>query len=535
MNWANKYLIIFLILLVTGSYGIAACSDFEIDGTYEASVDLPTIYFLLKDTPEGPPRTSLANGGEFAVNYGYLDTGASGILLSRETAEDMQVAIDANAIFVDTGIGGDEYFNVSEPLYVGTLDSGSETPENPDIYSLNGPWRFQVNQEYVDPLLGESLDVLGIPVMAGKTVVITPIKDFNIFPELTGDEFGMMGTTAKIVDSNDGNIPGTDFQVSLRFEKYINPSNPLNIPPLPVLAYNPVIDNITVERGGLDSTGNWLFDTGAQISMISVSQGMRLGLVDSDGNAIVPVDFSVPIGGIGGEVNLPGFTLDKLSVPTLNGFNLVFLNARVCVHDIGILDERSGEFIILDGVFGDNFICASYDTNSVEANSLDLNISSTPFDNIVIDTRRGLLGFDVNSAYSVPSCRSTDLNADCIVDINDLATFSRNWLRTDCNSGNGFCQGADIDKDGKVNFSDYVIFADDWQSRKCQYICGSEARPYPAADLTHDCVVNIYDLEIIAAEWLNTCDWLNFNCRGGDYNRDGILNFKDFAVFANGW
>ena len=34
----------------------------------------------------------------------------------------MQIAIDANAQFVDTGIGGDEYFDVSEPLYIGTAD-----------------------------------------------------------------------------------------------------------------------------------------------------------------------------------------------------------------------------------------------------------------------------------------------------------------------------------------------------------------------------------------------------------------------------
>jgi hypothetical protein len=524
MIWANKYIVISLILSAISGYCIAECSDFEIDGTYEASIDIPRIYFLLKDSPEGPPRLV---DGVFELNYGYLDTGASGILMSRETADTMQIAVDANAVFVDTGIGGDEFFYVSEPLYIGTLSFDSDIPENPDIYHLYPQWRFQVSQEYVDPLLGEPLDVLGIPVMAGRTVVLKPITDFNIFDE-SGDSSGSMYFTADIMDSNDANIPATDFQVALRFEKYINPSNPKNIPPLPVQAYNPVIDNITIERGGLNSMGNWLFDTGAMTSIISVSQGMALGLVDANGDPIVPMDFLLSIGGIGGEVEIPGFILDKLSVPTLNGFNLVFLNARVCVHDIGILDERSGEFIILDGVFGDNFINASMNIDTWD-------ISSTPFDNIVIDTRRGLLGFDVNSVYPVPSCRFTDLNADCIVDINDLATFSRNWLRTDCSSGNGFCQGADIDKDGKVNFSDYVIFADDWQSRKCQYACGSERKPYPAADLTHDCVVNIYDLEILAAEWLNTCNWLNFNCRGADFGRDGIVNFKDFAVFANGW
>jgi hypothetical protein len=516
-----KYLAIFLILLAAGSRGAAVCSDFEIDGTYEASLDLPQIYFLLKYSPEEPP---ILVEGEFMPNYAYLDTGASGILMSRGTADIMGIVIDANAVFVDTGVGGDEFFDVSEPLYIGTADGYSETPENPDIYRLCPQWRFQVSQEDGD----YPIDVLGIPVMAGRTAVITPVKDFDIFGG-EGD-IDRWYTSANIVESNDANIPTTDFQVALRFEKYINPSNPLNVPPLPVLAYNPVIDNITIERGGISSTGNWLFDTGGQVSVISVAQGITLGLVDANGDPIVPANFYVGIGGIGGEVNLPGFTLDRLSVPTLNGFNLVFLNARVCVHDIGVLDERSGDFIILDGVFGDNFICSTIDTNSLE-----FDISSTPFDNIVIDTRRGLLGFDVNSVYPVPMCRFTDLNNDCDVDITDLANFSLYWLAADCNSSNGFCEGADIDRNGKVNYEDYAILADDWQSRKCQYACGSEKRPFADADLTHDCVVDIYDLEIITDEWLNACDWLNFNCRGGDFDRDGILNFKDFAEFAHSW
>jgi len=450
-----RYLAIFLILLAAGSRGAAVCSDFEIEGTYEASIDLPRILFLLKHSPNEPP---IEVDGFFELNYAYLDTGASGILLSRETAETMQITIDANAQFVDTGIGGDEFFNVSEPLYIGTTDYYSDEAENPDIYRLCPQWRFQVSREYADELFGEPIDVLGMPVMAGYTIVLKPISDIDLedIRYFTGD----------IREPNDPNIPATDFQVALRLEKYINPSNPLNIPPLPVLAYNPVIDNITIERDGVSSTGNWLFDTGGTVSVISVAQGMALGLVDANGEPITEADFYIPIGGIGGSLELPGFILDRLSVPTLNGFNMVFIGARVCVHDIGVLDERSGEFIILDGVFGDNFICASMDMATWD-------FSSTPFDNIVLDTRNALLGFDVNSIYPVPSCSVTG--------------------------------------------------------------CGSETNPFVGADLTRDCVVDIYDLEIIADEWLSACDWLNFNCRGGDFDRDGIFNFKDFAEFAHSW
>ena len=511
------------ISLFLSAVVLAACEDFEIEGTYEASIDLPRILFLLKHSPNEPP---IGVEGEFALNYAYLDTGASGILLSRETADAMQITVDANAQFVDTGIGGDEYFDVSEPLYIGTADYEALDPNDPNIYYLHGPWRFQVSREYAEL---EPLDVLGIPVMAGRTVVLRPIRDFNLFGE---DEEESLYFTADIKDPNDPNIPAVDFQVALRFEKYISPSNPSNLSPLPVLAYNPVIDNITIERDGNSSTGNWLFDTGGSVSVISSDQAMTLGLVDEEGEPLVEPDFYVSIGGVGGEVNLPGFIIDKLSVPTLSDFNLVFLNARVCVRDIGIWDEDTGDFTFLDGVFGSNFICASF---TFDPETLDLEISSTPFDNIVIDTRNALLGFDVAPEYSLPTCQFTDLNADCRVDTIDFSLFAQHWRRTDCSSDNGFCSGADIDVDGSVNFSDLVLLANDWLKNECQYPCGSEKRPYPVADLTHDCCVDISDLMVFTEEWLNSCDWLNFNCRDADLHRDGILNFKDFATFSANW
>ncbi|MHB0946562.1 MAG: hypothetical protein ACYC3B_05290 [Sedimentisphaerales bacterium] len=520
--FSRKYILSLVVILSAAVSSWAVCEDFEIDGTYEAAIDLPRIYFLLKNSPNEPP---IEVDGAFEINYAFLDTGASGILLSRETVDIMQIDVDPNAQFVDTGVGGDEYFDVSEPLYIGTADYDSDDPYNTDIYKIYKQWRFQVKQEYADDLLGEAIDVIGVPVMAGKVAVLKPIADFNVSGE--GD-IEAMYFRANIVEANDANIPPTDFQVALRFEKYINPSNPENIPPLPVLAYNPMIDNVVVEHNGVSTKANLLLDTGGTISIISVARGMDLGLVDANGDPIVDYAFSIPIGGIGGTVELPGFILDKLSVPTLSGFNLVYLHARVCVHDIGILDEATGNFIILDGIFGDNFMCASMDMETWD-------ISSTPFDNIVIDMKNGLLGFDVNPAYPLPVCRFTDLNSDCAVNNTDLQILCQNWLRLDCNEQNGFCGGADIDEGGAVDNGDYVFFANDWGSTVCQSRCGSKRMPRPPGDLTGDCKVDLLDLYIIAAEWLNSCDWLNFNCRGGDFDRDGILNLKDFNRFSQHW
>jgi hypothetical protein len=49
----------------------------------------------------------------------------------------------------------------------------------------------------------------------------------------------------------------------------------------------------------------------------------------------------------------------------------------------------------------------------------------------------------------------------------------------------------------------------------------------PLVDFNHDCIVDIYDLQTFAYGWLYE--------NGPDLNGDAILNFADFAVFANYW
>jgi hypothetical protein len=501
------------------AYALANPADLEIDGTYEAALDLPRIYFLLQHDANGPP---IYVDGSFELNYAFLDTGASGLLLSRETADIMGIATDPNALFVDTGVAGNEYFDVSEPLYIGVADFAADNPDDTSIYKLSGPWRFQVKQAYDE--LGDPIDVLGIPLMAGKTVVLNAgaTNDLSYF-------------TADIKEASDYNVPAADFVVPLRFEKYLYPDNPENIPPLPAMAYNPVIDNITVSVNGSDSTGTWLFDTGATISLISVEQGMKLGLVDANGEPLITPDFEVPIGGIGGEVDVPGFTIDSITVPTLSGFNLVYKNARVAVHDIVIYDEALNDFVVLDGVLGSNFLCATMNLDTWD-------ISGTIFDRIIIDTRNALLGFDVNEIYAVPHCGDAnhpipagDINGDCKVNMLDMQALALSWLDTVCASANNFCGGSDIGRDGKVNLVDYSSLAAAWGKSAFISHCGDAENPWRTNDFNRDCSVDWNDIRILADEWLNSCDWLNWNCRGADINKDGLTNLVDVSKAAANW
>jgi hypothetical protein len=341
-----------LALIVVASFTevcVCAEKDLVLRGVSEAAIDLPRVLFMLKRQADGP---ALGPGGRFEVNYAFLDTGASGILLSRETASLLGVGVEPNARFVDIGIGGDEYFDVSEPLYIGLADYEEKNPQEPDVYKVLGPGRVQVKKEPAG-LLGQPLDIMGVPVIAGRIVVLN-----------SGATNDLGHFAAEIKEPGDPSIPKVDLTVALRFENFLNPNNPKNIPPLPSLSHNPVIDNIVIGNRGKRSKGNWLFDTGATVSFISTDQAKRIGLMDKNGRPLVTRAFSVPVGGVGAMVEIPGFEIDELTVPTLSS----------------------------------NFLCATAKMEDL----FSLDIGKTAFEKIVLDMRQGLLGFDINDGYRLP-------------------------------------------------------------------------------------------------------------------------------------
>jgi hypothetical protein len=563
----------FLLIMLITSECLGTQGDFVIDNVFETALEIPRILYLMKRDPNGP-ALELVNGSnsdldgldgwedlfddlfgggwdnwfdwgdlldidgltqdQYEINWGYLDTGASGLLLSKETASYFGVAIDPGAQYVDVGVGGMEYFDISEPLYLGTLDYHDPYPEDQTRYRVDGPWRFQVKKELNTEVLTEPFDLIGTPAMMGATVVMYSRGPSNL-AGFTGDIDNWTGDIryfeARITDSNDPTIPVSDMVIPLRFEKFIMPHDPLQVPPLPTLAYNPVIDNITAEYQGKTSTGTWLFDTGAQLSVISYDQAKTLGLVDANGTYLTEPGFYAALGGVGEEgiVELPGFQIDRLIVPTLNGYNLVWKNAQLVVHDIGIIDEDTGEFILLDGVYGSNFLCAT-----LEMATLD--IIDTPFDYIIVDTRKGLLGLDVNDLLPLPRCGDADhplvpgdITGDCHVDGSDLAMLCSEWLSEGCDSQNDSCGGTDLDGNGQTAFGDLAQLGADWGYNAFASSCGDIRHPWPPGDLNRDCHVDLQDLDILIDEWLNTCTWLNWQCRGADLTGDGMVDFLDYT------
>ncbi len=409
----------------------------DIEGAQGVSFDQPRVNVALRWTPAGDPLTAYVEGISTFNIQAFLDTGASGILLSKETSDYLGVtkATSGGSLvtFEDVGVAGSALFHVSDSLYVAIAPSNAIDIDNPGtqlaVYNqVFGAIRTQISPETSSIPMLQGLDIVGMPVMAGKVVVMDP-KPLEAFPD-----FDLMHTfiydpdTPYTGNAASPGIPATSHHVELSYGDFgrftvVTPSgaegpalshNPF-IGPNPIASIDPSLPagdtpGITVAFGGVSTEGSFLLDTGAQMSMISASLADQLNvryMAETEGTdypqlelydpldpgapgTLIEDQFQATIGGIGGSVTVAGFNLDSLLVPTMedDGFN--FLNAPVLVFDITLKDPLTDDTLILDGIFGMNFMVASANVSTWE-------IRAGAFNWIVFDEPNGILGLDLKT------------------------------------------------------------------------------------------------------------------------------------------
>lgn len=209
----------------------------------------------------------------------YFDTGASGVLLSTNTATALGIlqATTTNGtpiVYSDVGVGGTQDFNVSDGIYISlgvyanyldaAIDPNATLDEliamltyEPAISSYNqhyGPIRMQLGMpatnavtdptedaawgdldQLIQQLLGssmDSLDVFGMPLMQGKVIVMDcrPVNDM-VSGGMSSD-LALLGGTMKTYIYNPGTsynaatnttnpgIPGTNRHVKLSYVSF---------------------------------------------------------------------------------------------------------------------------------------------------------------------------------------------------------------------------------------------------------------------------------------------------------------------------
>lgn len=180
----------------------------------------------------------------------------------------------------------------------------------------------------------------------------------------------------------------------------------------------------------------YMFDTGAQVTVIGSRIAARLGL-----NPEVP-EFEVLIQGVTGESEMkPGFYIDLLQIPALGEW-FSFTNVPVI-----LLDISSPEGGTLDGIIGMNLFI---DFNFVLRGG-GLFLQDDP--RIELEP----LGERMIADFGPPS-------GDGIVDSLDLATFVKAWLATPASGDwNPKCDIAPLSSpDGIIDLLDFAVLAEYW-------------------------------------------------------------------------
>lgn len=368
-------------------------------GVQAVALDQPRIYVNVRRSAPDGEVLQAKGADEEAVSAieAFLDTGASGVVLSSETAHSLGVktlrSADGKAVaFHDIGVGGSETFGVAEPLYFATAAYASNrSGENRDSYLPPvGPIRAQVKSQgggLLELFSPGGLDVAGMPLMLGKVVVLDP-KPLA--------KFDLLRT--RIVPPGDREIPQTSIRIPLTYVSFAFATR--TEPPEadgPYLSPNPMVgpdpfgrgdqnaQPVTLHHGDRTATGTFLLDTGAATSMISTKLAEQLGIR-------TPRDkkFELAVGGMGGGKQAPGVIVDRLELPTADGSPIAYDKAPLLVLDITVADHDGNQYTI-DGVLGMNLFVASAQVTGGLLPDIG-NIVDGPYRWIVINHAEGWLG-----------------------------------------------------------------------------------------------------------------------------------------------
>lgn len=268
-----------------------------------------------------------------------LDTGSNSTMAFKSAVDDMN-GYETEGKFVEFGVAGDHEFDISAAYrfdfagrtYVRNtlLNERILSDPNNDI-SMFGPY-----------------GIVGMPAMEGRVTTL----DFSGWTNAGDmDSMWMEVEFSDTLPADEGNRYSVSVDNRVTFspdQHVVEGDHPPMWADIPFLTAIPVHNDVA-------ASGNFLYDTGAQMSMMSTRVAEAVGL-DSNGDGQLDendANFArwETVGGIGGTITAPVFLFDEVRVPTEQGVDLAWTDLQWL-----ILDIAEG----IDGVFGFDFMTSGW-------------------------------------------------------------------------------------------------------------------------------------------------------------------------------
>jgi hypothetical protein len=275
-----------------------------------------TVQFITED---------LESVGPGIFNTWLLDTGANSILGFQTAINDMNEApplYETEGKFEEFGVGGTQLFDISKDYrfdFAGhtgvrnTLNGTRIISDATRDVSIFGPW-----------------GIVGMPAMTERITTY----DFTPWTTIEGLELFMKTDFADEVPAYDGPRLSISVDNRVAFEpegQIIEGDHP------PAWADIPFMDATLMNNDNLAS-GNFLFDSGAQVSIFSSEMAFELGLDTNQDGELNQLDAHFArmetIGGVGGFLDVPVFLIDEVHIPTDQGPDIVLTDLQWMVLDI---------------------------------------------------------------------------------------------------------------------------------------------------------------------------------------------------------
>ncbi len=300
--------------------------------------------------------TVQAYGDDSRTTFGIFDTGASAVTFSPDDADLFDALGTPIPIKVPDGagaggIGGSITGDVSQP---GTILAAGMHAETLTFDNLGFP-NFSANfdstaastpgiQSFVGSQTGspDLPTITGTPILHPSTTNPAGLAaridtqgvstDYSFFIPgliLTEPDLNFVTPGTKLQGGAGLTDPVYIPMGTFGGDTFANPGNDITESPSPMQNNVSVFYTPTSGTTAESDNNHFLLDTGSQLTVISTALAASLGLDLNNPQT------TIDVGGVGGTETVPGFTIDKLEVPTTDPNTFVdFTNVPVYVLDV---------------------------------------------------------------------------------------------------------------------------------------------------------------------------------------------------------